>query len=50
MIGLFSLGSYFSLGDLDVLQGLLSLLQLGLLVAATVFMFRPDAGDCFLDA
>lgn len=47
LIGLLTIGALFSAGFLGVLQALLGLAQLGLTVAAIVFMFKPDANAYF---
>ncbi|MGH3949965.1 MAG: hypothetical protein ACRDSE_12690 [Pseudonocardiaceae bacterium] len=47
LIGLFGIAALFSVGFLGVLQGLLNLAQLVVVIAAIVFMFKPDANQYF---
>jgi hypothetical protein len=50
LFGLLALGILFSLGITGALQGLLSIASLAAVVAAIVFMFKPDANYYFKHA
>lgn len=50
LIGLFGIGLLFSAGIVGIIQALLSLIQLGLTIAAIIFMFKSDANAYFAAA
>ncbi|WP_370946583.1 hypothetical protein AB5J62_03230 [Amycolatopsis sp. cg5] len=48
LIGLLALGIFFAIGFFGALYGLLSLVNIALLVGAIYFQFRPDANAFFV--
>lgn len=48
VIGLLALSIFFAIGFLGALSGLLSLVNIALLVGAIYFQFRPDANAFFV--